>query len=157
MTGAQERIILWVARHTYGWNRPRMSYTWYRIAKELNMDRGAVYRAGKALLRAGVLVLHERCLAIQADPDTWDRLLFSSNCSSDREPAMPGSNVANPRSQALSAGNGVDVWRPLGRCQKASDFRQPKDSFIERSKTNKESPAGAAKPIPNKYAGIRQN
>ena len=60
LSGAQWRIIFWVIRHTYGWNRPSTPFTWYRIAKELGMSRPALYRAGQALLAKGILVFAPR-------------------------------------------------------------------------------------------------
>ena len=55
LSGTQWRILLWVIRHTYGWNRSTTAFSWYQIAKELSLDRGGVFRAGKRLLEGAML------------------------------------------------------------------------------------------------------
>ena len=55
LNGAQWRILLWIIRHTYGWHRASCQFTWYKIAKDLSVDRGGVVRAGSQLLNAGIL------------------------------------------------------------------------------------------------------
>jgi hypothetical protein len=59
MTGTQLRILLWVMRQTYGWNRKAAMFSWYGIAQDLSMDRGGIVRAGNALLRSKVLHAEE--------------------------------------------------------------------------------------------------
>ena len=77
LSGAQLRIVLWVLRYTFGWNRQSTPFSWYRIAKELQMPRSAVYRAGKRLAQSKVLVVQERQLTIQTDYTAWnDAVLF---------------------------------------------------------------------------------
>ena len=75
LNGTQGRIVLWVIRQTYGWQRRRTRFTWYRIAQDLRMDRPAVYRAGKALLQAKVLTYAQAQLAIQIDRERWSNLV----------------------------------------------------------------------------------
>jgi phage replication O-like protein O len=55
LNGTQCRIILWVWRHTYGWNREAARFSWYRIARQLSMDRPGVARAGRSLIDAKLL------------------------------------------------------------------------------------------------------
>jgi hypothetical protein len=50
LTGVQLRIILWVIRHTAGWNRTLTPFSWYRIAKKIGGNRAVVWRAGRTLL-----------------------------------------------------------------------------------------------------------
>src|ERR1700685_3720438 len=52
LNGTQWRILRGVIRQTYGWNRRSTPFTWYKLAKQLCLDRAAVYRAGQALLTA---------------------------------------------------------------------------------------------------------
>src|ERR1700737_4819682 len=78
LTGAQWRILFWVIRHTYGWNKPGAPFTWYRIARELGMSRAALYRAGQNLLAREVLVVREGQLALHIEP------------VASRQPSIPG-------------------------------------------------------------------
>jgi hypothetical protein len=45
LSRTQYLIVLWSIRHTYGWNRRWVSFTWYRVAKDLHVDRALVFRA----------------------------------------------------------------------------------------------------------------
>jgi phage replication O-like protein O len=55
-TASELRILLWVVRKTLGWNRDTALFTWYQIAKDLDLDRAGVLRAGKGLVAQGVLM-----------------------------------------------------------------------------------------------------
>src|SRR5262249_29625189 len=55
LSSAEVRILLWVIRRTYGWNRNRARFTWYGMAKDLKANRGTVFRAGARLLHNCVL------------------------------------------------------------------------------------------------------
>jgi len=57
LNGIQWRIMAWVVRQTYGWNRRFVAFSWYRIALDLGASRPAVYRAGKALLATRMLIV----------------------------------------------------------------------------------------------------
>src|ERR1700731_191398 len=65
LTGVQWRILLWTLRNANGWNRPTTPFSWYRIAKELALDRAGVNRAGKRLIGVSVLVIKEGRLGIR--------------------------------------------------------------------------------------------
>src|SRR5712691_5048113 len=92
LSGAQWRLIFWVIRNTYGWNRPSAPFTWYRIAKELGMSRPALFRAGQNLLARGVMVLREGQLAIEIES------------VANRQLSIPGLDVAaQQRSGCLAA------------------------------------------------------
>lgn len=138
LTGIQFRIVLWVIRNTYGWNRRSSPFTWYRIANELCLDRPAVYRAGKALLQAEVLVLQADGLAVQVDHGLWDRHVLSARTGDGRQLWMPGFSVAREQRPALSENNGPVAGGQHQRCQPTTVFRRAKDSSKERSKTYKD-------------------
>ena len=117
LSGAQWRIIFWVIRHTYGWNRPSAPFTWYRIAKELGMSRPALYRAGQALLARGVLVLREGELAIEIESVANRQLPIP-------DWTLPGSNA-------------LVAWRQHMRCQEATKSVAPEQRFSVGRKTLK--------------------
>src|SRR5258708_35338756 len=71
LSGAQWRILFWVIRQTYGWNRNRTPFSWYRISKELSLDRGGVVRAGHKLLRKKFLSLEDNQLGVERDTTQW--------------------------------------------------------------------------------------
>lgn len=56
LNGTQFRILIWVARHSYGWNGAKFTpYSWGRIAQAIKADRVRVSREGRALLAKGIL------------------------------------------------------------------------------------------------------
>src|SRR6266849_5018184 len=72
LNGTQWRILLWVIRQTYGWNRDTVPFSWYRIARYLSVDRGGVVKAGNKLLQATVLYKQGDRLGIQKEYERWD-------------------------------------------------------------------------------------
>jgi phage replication O-like protein O len=125
LAGGQLRVILWVVRNTYGWNRAFTPFSWYRVANELRMNRSAVYRAGQALLRARVLTQREDQLGVCTDFDGRTALNLK---------------VANKQQKAFPYGNADVADAQQERCKGASLFRQAKDSRKDNSKTYKERP-----------------
>jgi phage replication O-like protein O len=134
-SGTQWRVLLWVVRHTYGWNRTTTLFSWYRIASDLGSNRPGVARAGKRLLTEGVL---------SAEGD---------------QIGMAMGDSSHPLAKA------VDVKRHPNGCRAAPIFRRAKDSSKDNSKTSKKiqqertwwHPAGAPRPIVGKYDGISQD
>ena len=56
LNGTQFRILLWVARNSYGRSGARFApCTWGQIARDLGADRTRVSREGRAMLSLGVL------------------------------------------------------------------------------------------------------
>src|SRR5215472_5373838 len=104
LAGVQLRIILWVIRNTYGWNRELTPFTWYQISKELRINRGAAYRAGRALVAANVLRVDGCELAIQIDPAAWQKPFISST-DTTQQLSLPGMSVASRQLKALPASN----------------------------------------------------
>lgn len=178
LSAAGWRILLWVVRNTYGWNREWTPFTWYRIARQLDLDRAAAYRAGQRLIQAQILILREQRLAVQVDNRMWDKRLFGS-ADDAGQLWMPGITDAGEQRRALPGDNADVAARQQKRCQETTPFRRAKDRCKERLKINKDrhSPqnndarsrfgtsahterrhlAGAAKPIPGKYDGLSQN
>jgi phage replication O-like protein O len=74
LNGTQWCIIFWVLRQTLGWNRQTAPFTWYRVAKELGLDRGGVVRAAHHLIRAGLVYQGAGEVGIQTDPAQWKTL-----------------------------------------------------------------------------------
>ena len=178
LTGAQWRVLLWVIRRTDGWNRDWTPFTWYRMAKDLALDRPATYRARQALLQARVLILAEGRLAVQRDTGLWDGDQFAAEADGYRQLWMPGMSAAREQRSALSPDNATVAGRQRKRCQQATVFRRAKDSSKERLKTYKDTGpvqadrtwrrglsgtserrhlAGAAQPVPGKYDRVSQN
>ena len=139
LSGGQCRLILWVLRNTLGWNRESTRFTWYRIAKDLGMNRSTTLRAARQLIEYSVLRIKDGQLSMEPDPALW--------------------------SKAVHARNGASVRR--ARCVHAPLFRRPIDMFNvvkkkERNTTKKDKspddhPAGAARPINGKYAELSEN
>ncbi len=137
LSGTQWRILLWVIRQTYGWNRSRTPFTWYKMAQHLGISRPAVYRAGLKLIEAGWLVVDNAHVA-----------------------------VAGEQRFAVPADNARDTEKQRKSCQQTTLFRPTKDSK-DGSKTYKDTPwslvrkeskeAGAAAPIPGKYDRLSEN
>jgi phage replication O-like protein O len=177
LSGAQWRVLLWVIRHTHGWNRCSTSFTWYRLAKDIGLDRAAAYRAGQALLRSGVLVLHEKELGLEPNSANWDRGVLSSQPGDARQLWMPGMDVVREQRKPLSGSNATVVNQQRLRCPETTLFRRAKDSSKDNLKTYKDRHkhaelarraahlentkrrhlAGAARPIPGKYDSLPQN
>jgi phage replication O-like protein O len=162
LTGIQWRVVLWVVRYTDGWNRVWTPFTWYRMAKELGLDRPATYRAGQALLRAEILILSEGLLAVQHDDRFWDRDVIGGRADRPKQLWMPELSVAGEQRPASPGDNAIVADAQRKRCQEATVFRRAKDNSKDRLKTYKETAerrllAGAARPIPGKYDGLSQN
>jgi phage replication O-like protein O len=177
LCGAQWRVLLWVIRYTCGWNRVATSFTWYGIAKDLGLDRAAVYRAGQALVHTGVLVQEEGRLGIEMDSENWAADVRCATARHARQLTWPEIDVAGEHRQTLPGGNAGVVTRHRKRCQDTTVFRRPKDSSKDNLKTNKDRGGadgachlrrttnsaqpplltGAAGPIPGKYDRLSQN
>ena len=173
LNGTQWRILLWVIRQTYGWNRHYVRFSWYKMARDLGLSRPAVYRAGSALLTGGILLNHAKQLAVQADPCRWTGDLPNRALVAQRQLWIPGMAVAAKQRIALPSDNAGVVNQQPKRCQEATLFRRGKDSSKDRIKTYiktrpasvaarhrfqngafSKHPAGAGQPIPGKYDGV---
>jgi phage replication O-like protein O len=77
LSGAQWRIITWVIRRTWGWNRQSTPFSWYRIARDLQLDRGGVARAGRRLMMHGILFQEGCQLRLEPDCARWKASLLA--------------------------------------------------------------------------------
>jgi phage replication O-like protein O len=156
LNGTQWRVVGWVVRQTYGWNRDVAPFTWYRIARDLSMDRGGIVRAGNRLLRSGILFAQVGGVGIQKNDAQWNRQMLAPQ----GEGAMTGVSADGGPRKAMTGNIANDDERHRKRCQETALFRRAKDSSKDRSKTYiqmNRNRAGAAKPVPNKYDGLSQN
>ena len=134
-TTAQLRVALWVVRNTVGWNERLSGFTWYRIAKELHLDRAGAWRAGRALVLAGVLYLEKGRLGIENDPNRWR---MPPRIGSRRRQTLTEVNADARQRNALIVDNlHVDPGQ-RDRCVEATDMRRAKDSCKDTSKTYKD-------------------
>jgi phage replication O-like protein O len=179
LSGTQLRVVLWVIRQTYGWNRPSVRFTWYRIALELNGSRPATYRAGQALLGAGILSLQGNQVAVQRDPRRWRGDLWGRAGFDGVQWRIGGARVARKQQTALPDGIGGVAGEQPECFPDATLFRPWKESSKKKTNINngghpppggrsqpgrepqgeerKYCVAGAARPIPGKYDGLSQD
>ena len=179
LTGTQWSIFMWTLRNTIGWNRDTTHFSWYRIAKDLSMDRGGIVRAGNSLLRAKVLCARGGGLGIEEDHRRWEKRMFRCRLEDDGQLWMPGVSDDQSHRKPMTGNIASDDGRHRKRCLESSLFRRAKDSSKDKLKTYKDrhSPksddgghrvdatanterqhlAGAARPIPGKYDGLSQN
>jgi phage replication O-like protein O len=122
LSGTEWRILLWVIRQTLGWNRTSAPFSWYRMAQDLQADRGGVVRAGHRLMRAGLIVVEANEIRIQQDAALWCALATShgqalTNVSADQCPR-----------KAMTGISASDDDRHRKRGPASSVFRRAKDS-----------------------------
>jgi len=111
LSGAQWRVLLWVIRYTLGWNRRSASFTWYRVAKEIGLDRSTACRAGHALLRAGVLVLAGSQIEVQEDSQSWGTGVLSPHEVASQQLWMPGMDDVRTQRKPVSGCNATVARR----------------------------------------------
>src|SRR3990167_5397566 len=140
------RIILWVARNTYGWSRKSVPYNWSRIAAEIGADRARASRAGRSLLLAKLLYEPKQNeIAIQNDYERWE-----VGCESARGGANPHGcendtlGGANPHPPIRSKANEIQTPLPprggesekARKSEKFGDYRsdllssEPDQAFV---------------------------
>ena len=131
LTGGQLRILLWMLRKTLGWNKVWVAATWYRIAKELSIERSRVRRDAQLLLAKGLMIQEGKELRVEVNPAQW---------------------TTGRRHHAIEAP------APRDRGARAPVFRRAKDRTKDNryrlTNTGHPSPyhpAGAARPVPGKY------
>jgi len=173
LNGAQWRILLWVIRPTYGWHQSAAPFSWYRIAKDISMDRGGVVRAGARLISSGILRTDGNEIGILEDPRQWKCFKLAPQV----EGAMMGVSDDGEHLKAMTSVSARDDARHRERCQESALLRRAKESSKERKRykekcpaktddgpqrfqngaLSEHHPAGAARPIPGKYDGLSQN
>jgi phage replication O-like protein O len=156
LSGGQWRILGWVIRQTWGWNREKTAFSWYQIAKDVRLDRSALFRAGRQLVATGILSSNGGALGIQADAGLWNRHALGPSRAQERG-ALRGNNVAGPPQSPMPLGHASVAAGPHARRRGPSPFRRMKDRWKDTSKTSKDRDAGAAGPIPGKYERLSEN
>lgn len=129
LSGTQFAILFWIIRQTFGWNRPTTPFSWYRVATDLVMDRGGVFRAGRALLRLGIVHVKSGEIGIRgSDTVNLGSAARPTVASDDRNPRKPMTGVI-----------ASDDGRQLQRCQQSSFYRRAKDNIKDRIKTKRQA------------------
>jgi DNA-directed RNA polymerase specialized sigma24 family protein len=59
LSGTAWRILLWLICETSKRKQTTTPFSWYQFAKELSLDRGNVWRAGRGLITAGLVSIQE--------------------------------------------------------------------------------------------------
>jgi phage replication O-like protein O len=133
LTGGQLKVLLWLIRRTIGWNKTWVSVTWYRIAKELGLERSRVRRDAQGLIEKGVVIRDGQELRIEADPTRWSPEL-----------RRPGTEAAAPRNRGILA--------PVVR--RSKDIHQDNLKTVATRNQSEYHPAGSARPVPGKYDNL---
>lgn len=153
LTSVQWRILLWTIRHTHGWNRRTTPFSWYRIAKDLSLDRGGVVRAGKRLLLSGVLAVEDGRLGVKTAID--QRPVPQNYAQSDDSDPPMTAVIADARQRKRGRPSSV-FRRAKDRCKDIKDIRIPFATLQRPTAQTLYHSAGAAKPVPGKYDSIAE-
>jgi phage replication O-like protein O len=105
LSALELRIVLWVLRHTCGWNRSRTPFTWYGLSKNLNANRGTVFRAGKRLLQSSVLRYAHGQLGIQQEFNSWDGAIVNADPGAQQQRWITRARIAKKQRKPLLSGN----------------------------------------------------
>jgi phage replication O-like protein O len=156
LSGGQWRILGWIIRQTWGWNREKTAFSWYRIARDVRVDRSALFRAGRQLVATGILSTDAGWVGIQSDADLWDRLALPATRVRDRETLLRDNVARRPQKTMPGNHSSVAAGQQNRGCG-PSPFRRVKDRWKDTPKTSKDWGAGAARPIPGKYDRLSEN
>jgi phage replication O-like protein O len=156
LSGGQWRILGWVIRQTWGWNREKTAFSWYQIARDVRVGRSALFRAGRQLVATGILSTDGGSVGIQSHAELWNRRVLRGGRAGDRE-ALLRDTAAGPPQQPLPLGHASVAARPQTRGRGPSPLRRMKDRWKDTPKTFKDRDAGAARPIPGKYDRLSEN
>lgn len=141
LSGTQHNILLWTLGATFGWHRDSARFSWYRIAKELGLDRGGTVRAGNALKEAGIIQVSNGRIKFGPAAMTGDIDPAMSKCSTRAMTLDTEDDVRSPRfSDELKKG--------VNKC------REKRKEKIQKKKMEPQGEAGAATPIPGKYGHV---
>jgi hypothetical protein len=69
LSGTQWRILLWVIRETARRKQKMAPFRWSEIAKELSLDRGDAWRAGRNLSRRKLVFIQNEKIGLQRKVD----------------------------------------------------------------------------------------
>jgi phage replication O-like protein O len=159
LSGTQWRIVGWIIRHTFGWNRDYVAFSWYRIAKVLSLDRGGVVRAGKSLVRDGILCARANLIQLQMDDTHWNAESLAECSLRVLENAFERGEMSQ-RAVTPNTADGDEPQRT--RCRETSVFRGDKDSRKDELKKYRQSACGrlstkSPRSIAGKYGRLSQN
>ena len=132
LSGLEWRILLWTVRNTLGWDRTMAKFSWYRIAKRLSADRSGVARAGKRLVKTGVLVIQDGRVGLAMSADF----------------CPPGTAVLGDNEHRRRRRGATLFQRAI---EKGTEMNQSKRPQTESH------PAGAARPVPGKYDTLSES
>jgi hypothetical protein len=146
-SATEMRVVLWVIRKTFGWNRHTTEFTWYKIAADLHLDRAGVLRAGKRLLAGEVLTVESGTIGLT---DAETHLVLG-----------PGGGDVGHRMSNGSGENHHRERRPQSSLsRRAIDSSKDKQRYIQSAQASSQltstypHPAGAARPVSGKYDDI---
>jgi phage replication O-like protein O len=160
LSGTQWKILMWVLRATYGWNREWTPFSWYGIAKQVHLDRAGLLRAGQQLLQLGILNRQGHQIGIECDAAKWSRRLAPQWRERSREMIDVDADGCHRLAMTNDSASADDGQQ--NRCRESSLLRRAEDSSKDKFKKYKDSEkqlplAGSARPIPNKYDRLSQN
>ncbi len=119
--GLSARIMLWVARNTYGYresdskrNRKVCKFSWTEIADQIDSHRQHVSRAGNELVSARMLVIDReaKTIGLQKDYDRWEKVIHRHG------------NGAHQSGDGKRHGNGAKSVTGMVRLYRNTDNRQ---------------------------------
>lgn len=71
MSANQWRIILYVLRFTYGWQRTKHDFTYQTIADFIGIGKSSVFCAIKALEKRNIVIMQKNNIGPQKDYEKW--------------------------------------------------------------------------------------
>lgn len=172
-TGTQMLIVLWVIRHTFGWSRKTVDFSWNRIAKETCMDHGGIVRQGNALVAARVLLTAKGKIGIQKNHELWrkprkERKTAARATDQSQRPRedfeQPEKSICGPEMGTDSSQPGkrdtdrsqypnADRSQPLTEVSIDTDSSQPKEDQTDQN----QSPKTDRNQSPSRLTGVSQN
>jgi phage replication O-like protein O len=139
LSGGQWRVFMWTLRNTRGWNRDSTAFTWYRVAKEIGMNRSSTLRAARVLIEASLLSVKNGHLSIETDPARWSKAVHTGTGATTPHNWCSAAPVCR---RAIDMSNGV-------KKKERNTTKKERESAYNR--------AGAARPIPGKYARVSES
>lgn len=155
ISSSEVRILLWVIRHTLGWNRATVAFSWYRIARDLRLDRAGVLRAGKRLLASGWLSSDGGSIGLRDAA-----ILVASWATAPHAASMQTTDTSNvDHAQRSRCVPSPYDRRDKDIMKKTIKEKQDRSAPQERTPNPATQPrfihhAGAATPVPGKYDSI---
>lgn len=72
-TAYELRLLLWVIRSSYGWNRKQtQAFGLRRLARELGVNHGSLHSCIKRLIKRGILIRQGSTFQIEKNYEFWD-------------------------------------------------------------------------------------